>query len=266
MLDVDGTIYQTLDVKEKAYHAGVINTQSIGIEIANIGAYPIENITIFDNYYHRDNTIDNNRTRLIIPQDITLLNPSFSGRPSRDNLIDGILNGYPLYQYDFTDEQYKSLAHLTAALTQLFPAIKLDLPRDTITGEWRTGVLSSPEITAYSGIMAHYHTDVTKVDPGPAFNWNRFFNTTKSVIIQKQVDDNNAAIAAAEEAAIIAAALARSSTSNDVTNGGVVGIAFASLIVGQLIGGIVTWLCSRRSTPSSTRSTAEMLSPASQAS
>ena len=40
MLDLDGTIYQTLDLKEGAWHATVANGRSIGIEIANIGAYP----------------------------------------------------------------------------------------------------------------------------------------------------------------------------------------------------------------------------------
>ena len=40
MLDVDGTIYQTLDLKERARHATISNNRSIGIEIANIGAYP----------------------------------------------------------------------------------------------------------------------------------------------------------------------------------------------------------------------------------
>ncbi len=40
MLDLDGTIYQTLDLKERAWHATSSNSRSIGIEIANIGAYP----------------------------------------------------------------------------------------------------------------------------------------------------------------------------------------------------------------------------------
>src|SRR5688572_21042800 len=39
MLDVDGTIYQTCDVKERAAHGTVSNDRSVGIEIANIGAY-----------------------------------------------------------------------------------------------------------------------------------------------------------------------------------------------------------------------------------
>ncbi len=36
MLDVDGTIYQTLDLKERALHATVSNNRSVGIEIANM--------------------------------------------------------------------------------------------------------------------------------------------------------------------------------------------------------------------------------------
>ena len=40
MLDVDGTVSQTLDLKERAWHATTSNDRSIGVEIANMGAYP----------------------------------------------------------------------------------------------------------------------------------------------------------------------------------------------------------------------------------
>ena len=39
MLDLDGTIYQTLDLKERARHATIANNRSVGIEIANMGSY-----------------------------------------------------------------------------------------------------------------------------------------------------------------------------------------------------------------------------------
>ena len=42
LLDLDGTIYQTLDVKESAWHATVANGRSVGVEVANIGAYPVQ--------------------------------------------------------------------------------------------------------------------------------------------------------------------------------------------------------------------------------
>ncbi len=32
MLDVDGTIYQTLDLKERAYHAGTANSRSVCVK------------------------------------------------------------------------------------------------------------------------------------------------------------------------------------------------------------------------------------------
>ncbi len=37
LLDVDGTIYQTLDLRDQAWHATKANPRSIGVEIANLG-------------------------------------------------------------------------------------------------------------------------------------------------------------------------------------------------------------------------------------
>src|SRR3954470_1281722 len=54
MLDLDGTIYQTLDVKERAFHATTSNTRSVGIEIANIGAYSAANTKVSAEWYQRD--------------------------------------------------------------------------------------------------------------------------------------------------------------------------------------------------------------------
>jgi len=54
MLDVDGTIYQTLDVKERAWQATKANDRSVGIEIANIGAYPANgNSTVLSEWYRK---------------------------------------------------------------------------------------------------------------------------------------------------------------------------------------------------------------------
>ena len=39
MLDLDGTIYQAMDLQEEAPHATKANGRSVGIEIANLGAY-----------------------------------------------------------------------------------------------------------------------------------------------------------------------------------------------------------------------------------
>ncbi|MEO1536073.1 MAG: peptidoglycan recognition family protein, partial [Planctomycetota bacterium] len=56
MLDVDGTIYQTLDLKERAWHATKANHRSIGIEIANIGAYGPGDAGVLDEWYTIDET------------------------------------------------------------------------------------------------------------------------------------------------------------------------------------------------------------------
>ncbi|MFT7620605.1 MAG: N-acetylmuramoyl-L-alanine amidase [Planctomycetota bacterium] len=40
LLDVDGTLYQDLDLAHRARHVGSVNSRSIGVEIAHFGAYP----------------------------------------------------------------------------------------------------------------------------------------------------------------------------------------------------------------------------------
>src|SRR5688572_8284113 len=64
MLDIDGTIYQTLDLKERAWHATTSNTRSIGIEIANMGAYPSRTANPLVEWYPKD---EHGRTYLRIP-------------------------------------------------------------------------------------------------------------------------------------------------------------------------------------------------------
>ena len=56
LLDLDGTIYQTLDLRERAYHAGASNSRSIGIEIANVGSYGPEEKNEWDDWISSDET------------------------------------------------------------------------------------------------------------------------------------------------------------------------------------------------------------------
>ena len=53
MLDIDGTIYQTLDLKERAWHATTSNSRSVGIEVANMGAYGREDSSAFKQWLTR---------------------------------------------------------------------------------------------------------------------------------------------------------------------------------------------------------------------
>ena len=48
----------------------------------------------------------------------------------------------------------------------------LDAARDDI-GQLKSSTLLPAEWKAFSGILGHYHVQSNKVDPGPAFDWER---------------------------------------------------------------------------------------------
>jgi N-acetyl-anhydromuramyl-L-alanine amidase AmpD len=179
MLDLDGTIYQTLDVKERAWHAGSANDRSVGIEIANMGAY--ENMDTLDKWYARD---EDGRTYITFPEgygETGIRTPEFVARPARNEPIIGEINGRELMQYDLTNEQYESLIKLTATLCQALPRITPDYPRDA-DGNLRTSVLSEQEMTDFSGLIGHWHVTKRKVDPGPAFDWDRVVDGVHEIL------------------------------------------------------------------------------------
>ena len=99
LLDLDGTIYQTLDLKERAWHATTSNSRSVGIEIAGIGAFD----------------------------------------------VDG------------------------------------DYPRDE-NGELVTKKLPDDELATYRGLIGHFHIQTNKVDPGPAFDWDRVTDGARELL------------------------------------------------------------------------------------
>lgn len=181
MLDVDGTIYQTLDLKERAWHATIANSRSIGIEIANIGAYEKADAEPLREWYETD---EMGVTRLTIPADSrpeSVRTSNFEGRPARAELISGEVNETELFQYDFTEEQYRALTKLTAALCAVFPNIACDFPRDEV-GELRETTLSESEFKAFKGIIGHSHIQTNKIDPGPAFDWERVVKGARELL------------------------------------------------------------------------------------
>ena len=169
LLDLDGTIYQTLDLKERAWHASSANTRSIGIEIANIGAYPNE--SPLDRWYRNDAK----GPYVQIPeafQPSGIRTEDFVARPARPSLIRGQIQGRELVQYDFTPEQYAALGKLTAALCKVFPKLQCDYPRDA-SGQLIRSRLPDEQLKSYRGLLGHFHVQSNKVDPGPAFQWDR---------------------------------------------------------------------------------------------
>jgi N-acetylmuramoyl-L-alanine amidase len=171
MLDLDGTIYQTLDLKERAWHATSSNSRSVGIEIANMGAYPVNGKNPFAEWYSKE---PNGQVRITIPAqygDGGILTKDFVGHPARPEPITGVIQGKELIQYDFTPQQYQALIKLTATLCKALPRIKCDYPKDA-AGNLVRQKLPDAELKAYQGVLGHFHIQTDKVDPGPAFQWD----------------------------------------------------------------------------------------------
>lgn len=194
LLDLDGTIYQTLDLKEKAWHATIANDRSIGIEIANIGAYPLDAfatdaIPAPDPHHITTPQIESSPLAGFYARDKSgyfLTLPGWLGdggyrtpdylltypRPSRPLPITGTIQGQTLTQFDLTDAQYDSLIRLTATLCTVFPELRCDYPRDA-AGRPIDHALTPDQFAHHHGLLGHYHVQQNKLDPGPAFDWER---------------------------------------------------------------------------------------------
>jgi N-acetyl-anhydromuramyl-L-alanine amidase AmpD len=92
-----------------------------------------------------------------------------------------MIQGRTLRQYDFTPEQYDSLIRLTATLCTLFPKIHCDYPRDD-AGALVRKKLPDDELKRYQGVLGHYHVQTNKVDPGPAFQWDKLIDGARKLM------------------------------------------------------------------------------------
>lgn len=181
MIDLDGTVYQTLDVKERAFHATTSNTRSVGVEVAHIGAFAPANRKASDEWYQHD---ARGLPFIKIPErvgDPMIHTPNFVARPARPEPVRGRIQGTELAQYDFTPEQYAALIKLTAALCKVFPAITCDYPRDA-DGKLVRQKLSDDALNAYHGVLGHFHVQTNKIDPGPAFDWDRVIGGARKLL------------------------------------------------------------------------------------
>jgi N-acetylmuramoyl-L-alanine amidase len=201
MLDLDGTVYQCLDLREDAYHATIANSRSIGVEIANIGAWEGPLTLRQKEWYARDAS----GTRLTIPSRFAgaLHVANFAGHPARPNPIGGMVQGRTRLQYDYTPEQYDALAHLAAALCTVFPKIQPDYPRTPAgphgpypfaepdqPGELINHVLPRDQYELYQGLLGHYHVQLDKDDPGPALQWDLLITNTKKLMTPEALAEN----------------------------------------------------------------------------
>jgi len=178
MLDIDGTLYQTMDLADTAWHATKSNPRSIGIEIAHMGAYGDEQAKVFREWYGTDQA----GPYIRLPERLAgggVRSPGFVGRPARRELVRGAIHGARYVQYDFTSEQYETLARLTATLCRALPRIAPDAPRGA-DGAVLPTVLDDAAWARFGGVLGHYHVQRNKQDPGPAFDWERFLERVRA--------------------------------------------------------------------------------------
>lgn len=185
MLDIDGTIYQTMDVQHRAWHATKANDRSVGIEIANIGAYGEGDADPLALWYARDEQ----GTFIRLPPGVQRRYGARGGvhdssiwplRPARDGLITGRIHGNVVRQYDLTAAQYDSLIKLAAALHRSLPEIRLEYPRGP-DGRVLARAMSEAEFAHFTGVLGHWHVQSNKIDPGPALDFDRVVNGARGL-------------------------------------------------------------------------------------
>jgi N-acetyl-anhydromuramyl-L-alanine amidase AmpD len=144
MIDADGTIYQTLDLLESAWHAEQSNSYSVGVEICNRG--------------------DAGRNEL------DRLPAEYRSRPVKDVTI----NGHVFHAFDFRPEQYESVIALARVIVRIFPQVRPVIPER----DGKPLLETLPDPLAFHGIVGHLHVDKQrhKWDPG-AFNWERLLRS-----------------------------------------------------------------------------------------
>jgi N-acetyl-anhydromuramyl-L-alanine amidase AmpD len=187
MLDLDGTIYQTLDLKERAWHATTSNDRSIGIEIANMGSYSIRSSPApLVEWYQKD---EDGKTFIQIPQRLGGMDSQRVKdavlRPMRNDPVEGEIHGSRQRMYDLTPQQYDSLIKLTAALCDVFPQIKCDYPRGP-DGMLLLTNLQPEALEAFQGVLGHFHIQRNKSDPGPALQWDYVIDNARRLLDERR--------------------------------------------------------------------------------
>lgn len=148
LMDDDGTIYQTLDLFEKAWHGGNCNPMAVGIEIANravAGRFPGAYDKASQKKYR------------VAPRQVY-----------RETI-----NGQSILGFGYNDAQYRALIKLGIGMVEIFPQIggaSADFPRDS-SGAVVRHLIDKP--TKHTGFICHYNASSHKIDP-IAFDHERF--------------------------------------------------------------------------------------------
>ena len=143
--DLSGTLYQTLDLRERAYQIGSNNKMSVGVEIdsrALASKYP----DAYDEAHQKKYGVGPRKIKL------------------------DTIHGMKMKGFDYSDAQYATLIKLAKVLIKIFPLIKPDFARDE-NGQIIKTQLDNP--TQYHGFLTHFQNTVRKIDP-LCFDFDRF--------------------------------------------------------------------------------------------
>lgn len=140
ILDDTGVIYQTLDLKEKAWHGGGSNAMSVGIEIdSRAHAYRFPDA--YDEAHCKKYGVLPRRKRI-------------------DDVQKMWLEGY-----EYNDKQYESLIRLAIVLKDVFPkTADMKFPMDK-NGRIIKHALASSVAQKHCGLICHYNNSTAKNDP-----------------------------------------------------------------------------------------------------
>jgi N-acetyl-anhydromuramyl-L-alanine amidase AmpD len=187
-LDLDGTLYQTLDMYWKTNTAPADdrqgNERAVHVEMANLSwEARVDESTLY--HIERDQyQLKNGRWALCLPEKYRerLHAPNYQPVPARVHRQRGYfsrrVNGRVVRMWDFTEEQYQTLFALVRGLGRLLPGIAPRVPFDPETR--RTPLNRITDFTSFRGILGHAHVQggtpggpEVKYDPGSAFDWTR---------------------------------------------------------------------------------------------
>ncbi len=139
LIDNDGTIYQTLDLADGAFHAAGVNEISIGVELCNRGVVQLDGPEFY-------------RKKFGINRDV----------------VDIVIHNTHYHMWAYTPRQYLAMAALGKALARLLPNLPQVFP------EWNGNLLNTwmQEPRGFAGYIGHFHITNNKWDPGGFdFKW-----------------------------------------------------------------------------------------------
>lgn len=159
----NGIIYNLFPSKHWSYHLGpgaiggntAMSRESIGIEISNIGPLKLIGNNLVTTYSNTDVYCS-----LAETQYYTKLNTRY-----RD------------FEYfaTYTQAQYEAISKLLK-----FLCAKYNLPKNFMNEPERYDVMTDTAFKNYTGIVSHVNCRTSKVDIGPAFDWNKVIQSVKA--------------------------------------------------------------------------------------